>query len=188
MTGSYAPPLRALHWLMAAIIFAAIPLGVWALYLPRGTPLRVELLTIHKSLGVTALFLAALRVIVRLATKAPPYGQLLSPLNRFAAGVAHVLLYVAMLALPLSGYVHSMAGGHEFNWFGLFSVPDLVALDKATDDSAGRAHYALAWIIGALLAAHVLAALWHALVKRDGVLARMAPALKRRDFPLSARR
>ena len=171
---AYPAPLRALHWLMAAIIFAALALGVWSRYLPRA-PLREDLLMIHKSLGVTALALVALRVAVRLATAAPPYRPPLGAFNRFAAHAAHVLLYGAMIAAPLSGYVHSMAGGHGFRWFGLFPAPDLVPKSRAADLGAGRAHYVVAWTIGALLAAHLAAVLWHSLVRRDWVLARMWP-------------
>ena len=162
---------------MAAIIFAALALGLWAHYLPKGTPLRVDLLTIHKSLGVTALALVVLRVIVRLASKAPPYRPPLSAINKLAAHAAHGLLYVVMVTLPLSGYVNSMAGGHGFNWFGLFPVPNFVKLDKATEAGAGQAHLSFAWIIAALLLAHIAAALWHGLVLGDGVLARMLPSL-----------
>ena len=172
---AYPVALRALHWLMAAIIFAALALGVWSRYLPHGAPLREDLLAVHKSLGVTVLALIILRVAARLATTAPPYRPPLGALNRVAAHAVHGLLYVLMVLMPFSGYVHSMAGGHGFRWFGLFPVPDLVAQSRATDVGAGRAHYLFAWIIGALLAAHVAAALWHSLVRRDGVLARMWP-------------
>lgn len=176
MSESYSAPLRALHWLMAAIIFAAIGFGVWSRYLPRGTPLRMELLDLHKSLGLTALALIALRVIVRLASRTPPYLPPLGRLNHMAASAAHGLLYVLMIALPVSGYVHSMAGGHGFKWFGLFPVASLVARSEAADAGAGRAHYIFAWTIGALLTAHILAVLWHAWVRRDGVLQRMWPS------------
>ena len=164
-----------LHWLMAAIIFTALALGVWAIYLPAGTPLRVNLLTIHKSLGVTALALIVLRMLVRLASKAPAYRPPLIRLHKIAASAVHGLLYVVMVTLPLSGYVHSMAGGHGFNWFGLFPAPNLVKLDKATDAGAGQAHYVFACVIGALLVAHVAAALWRGFARRDGVLERMWP-------------
>ncbi len=178
MAPSYSAPLRALHWLMAAIILTAIALGVAAINLPRGTPLRVELLDLHKSLGVTALALIVLRVVVRLVSPTPPYRPPLGRLNHVAASAAHGLLYLLMLAMPLSGYVHSAAGGHGFRWFGLFPVPNLVPRSEQADAGAGQAHYVFAWIIGALLTAHILAALWHGFVRRDGVLQRMWPGLR----------
>jgi cytochrome b561 len=171
---SYPPPLRALHWLMAAVIFAAIGLGITVINLPRG-PLRVELVELHKSFGLTALALAVLRVLVRLLSRTPPYRPPLGRLNNVAAHAVHGLLYVLMLGLPVSGYVHSMAGKHGFRWFGLFPVPNIVPPNEAADVGAGNAHYLFAIGIGALLTAHVLAVIWHAGVKRDGVLARMWP-------------
>jgi cytochrome b561 len=172
---AYPAPLRALHWLMAAIILTAIGLGISAINLPRGAPLRVELLELHKSLGVTALALVVLRVLVRLLSRTPPYRPPLGRLNTVAAHAVHGLIYVAMVALPLSGYVHSMAGKHGFRWFGLFPAPNFVAASETVDVGAGNAHYVFAILMGALLTAHVLAVIWHTRVKRDAVLARMWP-------------
>jgi cytochrome b561 len=169
---AYVFPLRALHWLMAAIIFAAIALGVWAIYLQRGTPLRGEFLDIHKSLGVTALALVVLRLAMRLGWGTPPYLPPIGRFNAWVAGAAHVLIYGAMILLPLSGYVHSMAGKHEFNWFGLYPVPNLIPASEAVDRGAGQAHYVFALAMGALLVLHLLAAVWHRL-RGDGVYERV---------------
>jgi cytochrome b561 len=171
---SYPAPLRALHWLMAVVIFTAIGLGITVINLPRG-PLRIELVELHKSFGLTALALVVLRVVVRLLSRTPPYRPALGRLNSMAAHAVHGLLYVLMIVLPVSGYVHSMAGKHGFKWFGLFPVPNIVPPNEAADVGAGNAHYLFAIGIGALLTAHVLAVIWHAGVKRDGVLARMWP-------------
>jgi len=172
---AYPAPLRALHWLMAAIILTAIGLGVIMVNLPRGAPLRAELVELHKSLGVTALALVVLRVLVRLLSRTPPYRPPLGRLNGAAAHAVHGLLYVVMVTLPVSGYVHSMAGKHGFRWFGLFVVPNFVTPSESADVGAGKAHYLFAILIGALLTAHILAVIWHTRVKRDGVLARMWP-------------
>ena len=180
MTETYSASLRTLHWLMAAFIFAAIGLGVWSLYLPRGDALRMALLNLHKSCGITVLALVVLRVGARLASGSPAYRPPIGRLNHLAASTAHGLIYVLMFAMPISGYVHSMAGGHGFHWFGLFAVPNVVPPSKPLDEGAGGAHYLFAWAIGALLTVHVLAALWHRFLRHDGVLARMAPALERR--------
>ena len=169
---AYAAPLRFLHWLMAAIIFVAIALGVWALYLQRGTPLRVELLDIHKSLGLTALGLVVLRLLLRVGLGTPPYPAPIGKFNLFVAAAAHVLIYAVMIALPISGYVHSMAGKHEFSWFWLYPVPNLIPASETVDAGAGQAHYVFALAMGALLTLHVLAAAWHRL-RGDGVYERV---------------
>jgi cytochrome b561 len=172
----YDATLRILHWAMAAIILTAIAVGVIAALLPRGVSPRVELLTIHKSLGMTALVLIVLRVGWRLFVGAPPYSAALGVLSRIGAHAAHIALYALMIAMPVTGYVNSVAGGHEAPWFGLFEFPALVAKNDALAHTAGFVHYGLAWAIGAVLALHLAAAAWHAWVKRDDVFARMWPA------------
>jgi cytochrome b561 len=169
----YDSTLRILHWAMAAIISAAIALGVAAAFLIPGTPPRVEILTIHKSLGMTALVLIVLRVAWRLFVGAPPYSAALGVLSRLGAHAAHVALYALMIAMPFSGYLDSVAGGHDAPWFGLFAFPALVGKDEALAHTAGFILYGLAWAIGAVLALHLAAAAWHAWVKRDEVFSRM---------------
>jgi len=176
LPGSYSFALRALHWLIAGVILTAIVLGVAALGLERGTPVRMLILTVHKSLGVTALVLVVLRIVVRLIEKAPAYVPPLTALNHAGAGIVHLGLYALMLAMPISGYIDSGAGKHDFSWFGLFMVPNFVPEDKALSHLASQTHYWLALLIGAALIAHIAGAVWHAAVKRDLVFTRMWPS------------
>ena len=110
---------------MAALIFVALPLGVWASELPRGET-RSEILFVHKSIGVTVLCLVALRIVWRLIAGAPAYSEPLGRLTHAAAHAGHLALYALMIAMPVSGYLTSTAGGNEISWFGLFSLPRLV--------------------------------------------------------------
>jgi cytochrome b561 len=171
----YDSALRILHWAMAAIIFTAIALGVIAAFLPRGVAPRVELLTIHKSLGMTALVLIVLRVAWRLVVGAPPYAAALGAFSRFGAHAAHLALYALMIVMPLTGYVDSVVGGHPTSWFGLFDWPALARNDPLAH-VAGIVHFWSAWALGAVLALHLAAVAWHVWAKRDGVFARMSLA------------
>ncbi|CAM5762443.1 cytochrome b [Labrys miyagiensis] len=166
---------RAFHWLMAAIILVAIALGIWAAWLEPGTSPRREILDIHKSLGMTALVLVVFRLIYRLAAGEPPYRAAPPVLTHLAARLAHAALYALMFFMPLTGYLFSASGGYSLPWFGLFSWPRLLPLDKARALSGEYLHDRGAWVIGAVLALHFLAVAWHSLVKRDEVLARMLP-------------
>jgi len=175
----YHPLLRTLHWLMALCIFSALGLGVWASELPRGD-VRSEVLFVHKSFGVAVLFLIVVRIVARLVLGSPVYAAALGRLTHAAAGAAHLLLYALMIAMPISGYLTSSAGGHEVSFFGLFSLPNLVGENKALDEGASQAHYAFAWAIGVVLTVHLLAVVWHARIKRDTVLTRMWPRFQPR--------
>src|SRR5271157_1605503 len=97
----YNPVLRTFHWLMAALIFIALALGVWATQLPRGD-LRAEVLFVHKSFGITVLALIVLRIVVRLVVGAPAYAEKLGRLPRLATGAEQLTLYALRVALPVS--------------------------------------------------------------------------------------
>ena len=171
----YDPGQRAFHWAMAAMILVAFPLGVWAHSLESGTPLRVQLLFLHKSLGMAALAALPLRAILRLMKGAPDYRAPLAPHVRQASHVAHGLLYALMAALPITGYVMSGAGDHSIPFFGLFNWPLVVPVDKALSKANSAAHYWLAWAGAPVIGLHLAAVVWHRWFKRDEVLARMMP-------------
>jgi cytochrome b561 len=174
----YNPGLRTLHWLMAALIFVGLPLGVWGSLLPSGDRLRIEVLFFHKSIGVTVFGLVALRIVWRVIVGAPAYVEPLGKLTRAASRAGHLALYALMIAMPVSGYVGSAAGGRPLPWFGLLQVPRLVVKDKVLALAASSAHLVFAWMLAFVLAAHLGAVVWHTAIKRDSVLTRMWPSYR----------
>jgi cytochrome b561 len=177
-TQHYDALQRALHWVMAAIILTAIALGLYCSYLPQGTPLRRELLDIHKSLGMTALVLVTIRILYRLAVGTPAYAQALGKLTHFAASIAHLALYGLMVLMPVTGYIYSASGGHSVPWFGVFDWPVVVPQGQPLSAWARYFHHWGADIIYVVLSVHILAVIWHQFIKKDGVLARMLPPPK----------
>jgi cytochrome b561 len=175
---SHDPGLRTIHWLMAALIFVALPLGVWASLLPSGGEARIEILFFHKSIGVTVLGLIALRIVWRLIVGAPAYAEPLGRPIQVASRAGHFALYALMIAMPVSGYLGSTAGGRAVSWFGLFELPRLVAKDRGLAVAAGWTHLVFAWMLAFALAAHLGAVVWHAMIKRDSVLTRMWPSFR----------
>jgi cytochrome b561 len=179
---------RAFHWSMAAIIFTAIALGIWALYLDRNSPIKSSLLFVHKSLGLTVLILVIARVAYRLIVGPPPYKQPLRKFNQVGSMVAHWLLYGLMIFMPVTGYVFTGAGGHPLPFYGLFEWPSVVPKDKALSQLAGAFHYWGAWILCSVLAVHLSAVAWHHWAKRDEVLGRMLPTTSKRSAETSVSR
>lgn len=173
----YDPVQRGFHWLMAALILLAICIGLYAAHLPKADHARGGLFALHKSLGMTILILAALRIGWRLVKGAPPYRVALEPWMRLSASAAHAALYVLMFAMPILGYVLSTAGDHPVPFFGLFTFPRLLAVDKPLSHAADLGHVWGAWILIAVLTVHILAALWHHWYRRDEILTRMAPRI-----------
>ncbi len=172
-TTRYRPSQRILHWLMAIVIISALVIGLYCSYLTPGVAVRRALLDVHKSLGMTALVLIAIRLPLRLSLGEPAYRRPLGGLNRHAARAAHILLYALMILMPLAGYTTSAAGGHDLPWFGLFQWPNLLPLDKGLERTAAGIHEYGAYCLYAVVSLHILAALWHHFFRRDEVLRRM---------------
>ncbi len=175
----YTRTAIALHWAIALLIFCAFPLGIYMHELPF-SPRRLQLYSYHKWLGVTVFLLAIGRVLWRLKHPAPPLPAGLPAWQRIASTATHHLLYVLILAVPVSGWLMSSAKGFQTVYLGLVPLPDLLAKDKALGDLLQTVHKALNFTLGVLVVTHVTAALKHYFVDRDGVLARMIPLLDRK--------
>ena len=163
-----------LHWTMALLIFGLFVLGWVAVSLPL-SPLKLKLFFWHKSLGLLALSLVGLRVLWRLVDPPPRPVAGLAAWERGLARAGHLLLYLLMLLMPLSGWLINSAANFPFKPFGLFPLPDLVRPDKALQASVELVHLAGFWLLAGLLAVHIAAALRHHFVKRNPVLRRMLP-------------
>ncbi len=178
-TVSYTRTAKILHWLIALAILFMLALG-WSFgFLPKGET-KFALLQLHKSIGITILALSVFRLVWRLLHRAPPLPAAMPRWEQMAAHIGHFLLYVAMIGMPLSGWVVVSSGGHNIPTilYGLITLPNLpVAADnkQAVNNLAFNAHSWGAYIMAALVAGHAAAALKHHFISRDDILLRMAP-------------
>lgn len=170
----YGAVAQLLHWTIAALVLVQFALGVSAQDLPLGME-RLIVLSRHKALGMTVFALVVLRLAWRLCSPAPPPPADLPSLPRRLAQGTHVLLYALLLVMPVAGWVSSSASNLSVSWFGLFALPDLVDPEPVLAETAKEIHANLAWLLSAVVIAHVSAALWHHAVRRDDVLWRMLP-------------
>jgi cytochrome b561 len=169
---------QLLHWLIVALIVTQVILAGIADDLPLGLK-KLAVLARHKSVGITILMLAAVRLGWRVANReSPPLPPTLKPYERFLAHFTHVALYVLLFAMPISGWIMSSARNFPVSWFNLFQLPDLVAPNQTLYDAMVLTHEVLAWTLAAVVALHVLGALKHHFVLRDDVLRRMLPFTK----------
>jgi cytochrome b561 len=173
---SYDPLLRWIHWITAALFIAAMLIGLYCGWQAPGTSPRRELLEVHKSLGVTLFWLAILRLIVRVATVAPREPTSFSLLVRLASKLNHWALYGVLLAMPITGYLFSSAGGYSPKYFSAFSWPRLFGANRELARTGEWLHDSLAYFVYAVVSLHIAATLWHVLVKKDETLAQMWPS------------
>lgn len=174
MSAQYTRTAKSLHWLMALIIIGLIPLGMYMHELPL-SPEKLQLYAWHKWAGVTVFFLLLVRVSWRLTHQPPPLPWHMSKIERLGAHAGHMVLYVLMLAIPVSGWLMSSAKGVQTVWFGVLPLPDLLSKDKELGHALAEVHEALSWVMVLVLIAHVAAALKHHFIDKDDVLLRMAP-------------
>jgi len=164
-----------LHWLTGLALLAQIAFGFLLDEIaPRGTPARAGAINLHKSLGIALAVLIVLRVAWRLRHRPPTWPASMSAWQGRAARIGHSALYVCMIAMPVSGYIASNFSKHGVKLFGLALRPwgpDLPTVYTAFN----LLHVSTAWIFTGLIAGHVLLAANHALIERNGFLARIAP-------------
>lgn len=171
----YSSVAILLHWLIATLVLATIPMGWFGATFE--TDLAQSATNAHKTIGVTILALTLARLGWRLTHKAPALPASMAPALRWIAKATHVLFYVLLLVLPLSGWWMSSAvpQRHAFG-FGFFDIPFLpVPRGFASAGPAHAMHINLAWVMVGLVALHVLAALKHHIINKDEILARMLP-------------
>ncbi len=164
-----------LHWLMALLIVSAFALGLTMVDIPGITPTKLKYYSWHKWLGVTILGLACARLLWRLAHPAPPYPASMPGWQQTAASGLHALLYLLIFAVPLSGYFYSLAAGVPVVYLGIIPLPVLIEANAEWKPGLKLLHYSLNMLLLAGVGLHVLAALKHHFIDRDGVLKRMLP-------------
>jgi len=170
-TGMFALPARVLHWLMAVLILAMLFIGVGMV---ASVSERHEwLLRIHKPLGIAILLLAVVRLAVRLRHPPPPLPADLPMLQKLAAHASHWLLYALMIAMPLVGWAMLSAGGYPVMLGASLRLPAILPASATAFAILRHLHGWLALLLFLTFLAHLGAALYHGLIRRDGVLASM---------------
>ena len=179
----YSPVARALHWLTVAFVAAMVPAGlimtsraehnVW-------DGLTNALYSSHKLAGVLLLTLVVVRLVYRFRHGAPPDEPTLAPWQKLVSHLTHWTIYVLLLAVPVLGWI-GISLYPALDIFGLFKLPGLVSPNQPVSSTVFNLHKLGAFALVGLVGMHVGAALFHHFIRKDGVLRRMLPGLKRRD-------
>lgn len=162
------------HWIIALIVLAMIPFGFWMTGL-EFSPEKLELYMLHKSFGMLVLMLAGLRILWRFSNKTPKHLSTHTSLEKFLAKVIHILLYIGIIGMPLSGWLMTSAGNYANVFFGLFDIPHILPQDQEQFKLLKDIHEytAIALICG--IGLHFIGAAKHHILDRDETLKRMAP-------------
>lgn len=178
-TSKYTSTQRALHWLIALMVLGVLAGGLTLGFLGfkgvtelLGETGRNILYNLHKTFGLIILAAMVIRLIVKIRSGTPPYDPPLAPWQSLASKIVHKALYICLIAMPILGWLATDAHDYPVEFFTL-SVPQFIDKDKALGDLLYELHETVGWIIVALIATHIGAALMHAIVHKDGVIKRM---------------
>ncbi len=169
----YSEVARILHWLIAGLIVLNFVLHELAEEAGSDV-IELAIWANHKSVGMTVLMLAVIRLNWRFTHPAPALPATMPSWQVMVSKVTHVVLYALIFIMPLSGWLYSSASAYSVSWFNLFVFPDLVWDNESLAESFEEVHEIGANVMFVLALLHILAALKHAVIDRDGVLSRMS--------------
>ncbi|MFL9963794.1 cytochrome b [Paraburkholderia sediminicola] len=168
----FGPLARLLHWTMAPLIVAMLFIGVGMV--ASVARAHNTLVAIHKPLGIALLLLVVLRAAVRITRGAPPLPADMAAPQRIAAKASHLVLYALMVAMPLIGWAMLSAAGYPVTLYGPLHLPPIAPHDVELFALLRALHTWLAFALFATVLLHLAAALFHGLIRRDGVFSSMA--------------
>ena len=163
-----------LHWLIGIALLGQVGFG-WLLgQFTRGSPEKAMAINLHKSSGLLLALLILARLFWRLRHRPPAYPAPITPQQARLIRAGHGLLYFCMVAMPLTGYLASNFSRHGINFLNRFPIPPWGPDDKTIYGLFNGTHDVLAVVFSALIAGHILLALYHSLVARDGLSERIS--------------
>ncbi|PRC90738.1 cytochrome b [Solimicrobium silvestre] len=173
-SAKYTSTAKFLHWLMAIAIICLFAFGFYMSNLPF-SPQKLKLMSYHKWAGVTVFILALVRLSWRIMHRPPSLPAHMGRIEQLIAHAGHVMLYLLMLSIPVSGWLMSSAKGFQTVLFGVLPIPDLLSKDRELGHLLLTVHLGLNLVMAAVVIGHVLAALKHHFKDKDDVLIRMLP-------------
>ena len=168
---AYGLIAKFLHWITAFVILGLMLVGLYMVSLPY-SPFKLDVYALHKSFGLLVLWLVGFRIIWKTFTVKPDPHLDHKIWERFLAKIVHVFLYIAMVGMPLSGWLMSSAGEYPVPFFGI-QMPDLIGKNEDVAGLMNQTHRILAYLLIISVGLHAVGALKHHFVDRDTTLMRM---------------
>lgn len=169
---SYGLVAKILHWIISICIISLIAVGFTMSYMDP-SPEKFELYSMHKASGILVLSLVTIRVLWRLTNTVVQSTEGAPPILQLSAKTGHLLLYVFMLMMPISGLLMSYFGGYPISVFELFIIPSASEKTIELAKIFHTIHEYAAWGFVTLIIVHILAALYHHFIRKDTTLIRM---------------
>ena len=176
--GGYGTTARLFHWITFLLVLGMIPAG--AIMVQEGLARQTQdmLFIFHKNTGVILLVLVAARLGWRALNPPPPPPADLPGWQEAVSRWVHRGLYAMLLFMAITGFVRVSTGGFPIEMLDTLGVPRLPR-NEGIANIAQTLHFYGKFVLVGLILAHVGGALFHLIIRRDGVFARMWPPLRR---------
>jgi cytochrome b561 len=171
---AYGAVAKFLHWAIVILIIAQYVIIESAEELPDGLE-KLQVISNHKSLGMLVFLLALARIGWRIANRGKPVPVPMPDWQRIAAAAGHGVLYLLILAMPLTGWAMSSSANYPVTLFGWFQFPAIVSPNHDLHEALEEVHEVLFNVLVVLAIAHAAAALYHHFFLKDDSLRRMLP-------------
>jgi cytochrome b561 len=171
---AYGAVAQFLHWAIVIMIIAQYVIIESAEDLPDGLE-KLQVISNHKSLGMLVFLLALARIGWRIVNRGKPVPVPMPNWQRIAAAAGHGVLYLLILAMPLTGWAMSSSANYPVTLFGWFQFPAIVSPNHDLHEALEEVHEVLFNVLVVLALAHAAAALFHHFVLKDDSLRRMLP-------------
>lgn len=171
---TYGALAKCLHWAIVVLIIAQYVIIETADEMPKG-PAKFAQIDLHKSVGMTILILAVIRILWRIANRGTPVPVVMPRAQQIAAAAGHGLLYLLILIVPLSGWAMSSAANYPVTLFGWIQFPAIVGTNHDLHETLEDVHEVLFDSVVVVATLHAVAALYHHFVMKDSSLRRMLP-------------
>lgn len=162
-----------LHWLIGIGLLVQLALGLSMVEIAKDTPDRAWYFNLHKSIGVTLALFILLRIGWRLRHRPPPLDRLIPPWQVIASKISHWLLYFCMIAMPVTGMIMSSYSKYGVKAWGFKLIAG--SGDETAREFWLELHEFTADLLMVVIAVHVIAALKHLIIEKNGVFQRMLP-------------
>jgi len=164
---------KILHWLIALIMISLIAIAWYMVRLSDEDVLYWRLLDAHEAAGLSLLILLPLKIVWTRFSPNPGYEPTLAGWERFIAGGVRRLFVLAILVIPLSGFLFVATNGEAVTLYDLFTIPDIGTVSKGVRDWLSDIHYYVSYGCAVLIVIHILAALKHHFLDGAATLRRM---------------
>lgn len=172
MTNDYGGVARFFHWSVAILVFGLLIVGFVMIGL-GASDTKFQVYMLHKSFGLTVLALGCMRLIWRFISPPPPALPTHQAWEKILAKTIHIVFYISIIGMPLSGWLMTSAAAYPNHFFGVFEVPPIFGKNKDVFELMQGVHQLFAYGLIGAIALHVAGALKHHLLDRDETLRRM---------------